>query len=1289
MFGMKRSDAHLVGQVLRGNKEHYAPLVERYLPAVRSVARANAGPWADADDIAQETFVDAYRTLDKLRERSKFAHWLLRIARNKARDWADADRRERQKREMAGESFMGTSKVHTPEERELHALLHAELEAMPPEQREVLALFHLAGHGTREIAGMLDLSHDAVRKRLQRGREALGERMLQRMERPQSQDERGKRAKAISSIAIGSTVAWEVSAATGEWAVAAGWGMGGKIAASVSLCAIATGLFLMGDEPTDVTLAENVSQTADTSSEVDSERVVAEDGASNAAGVEPAASQAAPPLPMGNSVVFGTVYDLDDAPLPDTTVHLALHIAGESPMYQQRSDAGGNFRFEGLPDGNVFYTLWAADSGDQSAATTWEFLMEGHRFNQQFLELKPALPVTGKVLDEAGNPIPDAHVKPSRFRTKSGASFQVETSMSSVLTEAEGMFCIPFLERGEWYFDVSKKGFAPRVIGPVPTGTDAGSIVLLDGLKLSGTAMDSETQQPVAGVEIRSTLLADGPNVAHSAISNAQGRFEVTDLTEGLYNVEVQGNWSATPVRATMSRDAPVSDVVLLAERNAVVRGRVRDAQGRGVAGVEISAPVNGRPTVKSDEEGYYTVYGLGAGQIALQCSELLAEGSSVVLSLAKGEVKEGVDFVLETGERRVVGRVVDSSGKPMAGVRVEVFGQRVNTAPRTQVTDASGNFAITDLIGTNNDTMWVRGHLDGWVSRDLQIGLNRSDQENITLIMERPAGLVGRLVDANGKPMPGVSLALDGVDVRTYAARGAKTSGRGRFGIPHKVPGTYRVVETSQSGTRNYLGEVVLTAGEVKTDLILTYAPGASFEIKGRVVDESGKPMADVQAIIWHGNAQQGGYNTSSGDGVFSCSVPQPGLYTIQLKKGGYNTTLLEDVQADSEGLEAIMMPAGRVSGRVVATNGTPVSTVEIEWRNEQPDDLPGIRTRASTAIVDPEGDFTLLDLPTGTITIEASAEGYAPAFTTVELSSGENRTGVDLRLDTVISPTPEAPEVAPITTSLSGLVLNTRKEPVSGAYIYLNQRPHPTDRSGPARATSGPDGRFVINEVSLGTSRVLAWHKDYAPAGAALSLSDKAVHETTITMVAGGTLEGTLTGGGTALRDAHLSIDSTVLGERFYDNVYPDAKGFFSARHVAAGSTTINVHYKDRWYKFPANVVEGGASRADIDLQVGTSAIDGTLMLDGEPVEGEIAVVLPVPGGGEERFTCNTTRNGRFSIEELPEGPVELEALNDDGGAGRKVIALVAGEPLEVEVEVVRSNDENEEQHPDGADQ
>jgi hypothetical protein len=175
---------------------------------------------------------------------------------------------------------------------------------------------------------------------------------------------------------------------------------------------------------------------------------------------------------------------------------------------------------------------------------------------------------------------------------------------------------------------------------------------------------------------------------------------------------------------------------------------------------------------------------------------------------------------------------------------------------------------------------------------------------------------------------------------------------------------------------------------------------------------------------------------------------------------------------------------------------------------------------------------------------------------------------------------------------------------------------------------------------------------------------------------MAAGGTLEGSLTGSGTALRDAYLSIDSNVLEERFYENVYPGAKGFFSARHVAAGSTTINVHYKDRWYKFPANVVEGGTSRTDIDLQVGTSAIDGTLMIDGEPVEGEITVVLPVLGGDRERFKFNTTRSGRFFIDELPAGPVELEALCEDGGTVRQTIELVAGEDLEFAMEVQRAD-------------
>lgn len=1270
MFGIERSDAHLVNQVLRGKKDHYAPLVERYLPAVRSVARANAGPWADADDIAQETFVDAYRTLDKLREQSKFAHWLLRIARNKARDWADADRRERLKREAAGMVLMDASNEPTPEERETHALLHAELGAMPEEQREILALFHLAGHGTREIADMLGLSHDVVRKRLQRGREALGERMLKRLKEPTNQEERGKRAKAISGIAIAAVTAWDANAGASRWAAAVGWGMGGKIAAGAGICIVAAGAYWMGVPPAIKKTAQPASHAAASSLDNKDEHLEAE-AVGSAAGADPVTSEASSPVSTGNSVVFGTVYDLDDKPLPDTTVHLTLRGEIGSPMLQQRSDAAGSFRFEGLPDGNTFYTLWAATPDGRGAATTWEFLMKEHRFNQQFLEMKPALPVSGTVSDESGNPVAEAYVRPSRFRAHAGESFRLETSMPPVLTEVDGGFLIPFLERGEWYFDVSSKGFAPRLIGPVMTGTDAGTITLSEGLKLSGIALDSETQQPLAGVEVLATFLGDGPKVAPSAISNAQGRFEVGDLSEGSYHLDAQGNWSATPITATITREAPGSGVLLAVSPKGGVRGRVVDTQGNGVAGVEILAPVHGRPTVMSDEEGYYAVYGVGTGTVTLQSGELLADGNRVVLSLTQGEVKEGVDFILESGERRIAGRVVDVSGEPMAGVRVEVFGQRANTGPRTQVADERGKFDIGGLIGTNNDTVWVRGHLDGWISRDLQLRVNRSDQENVTLIMERPAGLVGKLVDSNGKPISGASIVLEGMDMNSYASRGAKTTARGRFGIPHKVPGRYRVAEKTQIGTRNYVGEVVLAAGEVKQDLEFAYTSQSSFAIKGRVLDESGKPMADVSVIVWSGDAQQGGYITTSSEGDFNCTVPRPGLYTIQLEKGEYNTTFLEDVEGDSEGLEVTMMPAARVSGRVVASNGTPVSTFEIEWRNEEANDVPGVRTSASTVVVDPEGDFTLLGLATGTITLEASAEGVGRSSVTLELASGELRKDVELRLEAATSATVEAPEPAQATTSVRGIVLDFHRAPVTGAYIYLNHRPHPTDRSGSARTTSGPDGRFVINEVRLGTSRVLAWHKDHALAGTSLALSDKAVHDSTIIMTTGGTLEGKLTGGGAPLRDAHLSIDSIVLDERFYDNVYPDATGYFSAKHVAAGSTTINVHYKDRWYKFPTEVVEGGISRNNIELQTGTSTINGVLLHDGEGGEGQITVTLPTPGGGQEQFTGSTTRSGRFYFDELPAGTLQIESLSEAGGTARRSVELAEGEVVEVEID------------------
>ena len=71
-FGTKRDDT-IIEKVLAGNDEQFGILVQRYLPTVQAIAYSRLNNLADVDDVTQETF---------LRERRKFAAWLVSIARN-------------------------------------------------------------------------------------------------------------------------------------------------------------------------------------------------------------------------------------------------------------------------------------------------------------------------------------------------------------------------------------------------------------------------------------------------------------------------------------------------------------------------------------------------------------------------------------------------------------------------------------------------------------------------------------------------------------------------------------------------------------------------------------------------------------------------------------------------------------------------------------------------------------------------------------------------------------------------------------------------------------------------------------------------------------------------------------------------------------------------------------------------------------------------------------------------------------------------------------------------------
>ena len=133
---------------------------------------------ADAEDVAQEAFVRAYRHFGKLRDREHFKTWLVRTTWRLAIDRHRSAAR-RQRRELAAEES-GTPAATVEQAalgREFERRLDRALDELPDDLRRVLILAAIEGYDMRETAALLEVPEGTVRSRLHRARKILAEKL--------------------------------------------------------------------------------------------------------------------------------------------------------------------------------------------------------------------------------------------------------------------------------------------------------------------------------------------------------------------------------------------------------------------------------------------------------------------------------------------------------------------------------------------------------------------------------------------------------------------------------------------------------------------------------------------------------------------------------------------------------------------------------------------------------------------------------------------------------------------------------------------------------------------------------------------------------------------------------------------------------------------------------------------------------------------------------------------------------------------------------------------------------
>lgn len=220
----EQSDIELVSASRAGDRNAFGKIVERYQSFVCSVAYGATGNLSLSQDVAQETFVAAWKQLNQLHEPEKLNSWLGGIARNITRNTLRRLGREPVQTAETLEAAqdlpaVGKSPTDHTISREEEAILWRAIERIPENYREPLVLFYREGKSVEQTAALLELSEDAVKQRLSRGRKLLAEEVTGFVESALQNSAPGKAftlgvlaalpifATSAKAAAVGTTVA--------------------------------------------------------------------------------------------------------------------------------------------------------------------------------------------------------------------------------------------------------------------------------------------------------------------------------------------------------------------------------------------------------------------------------------------------------------------------------------------------------------------------------------------------------------------------------------------------------------------------------------------------------------------------------------------------------------------------------------------------------------------------------------------------------------------------------------------------------------------------------------------------------------------------------------------------------------------------------------------------------------------------------------------------------------------------------------------------------------------------
>lgn len=177
-----QNDNEIISQVLNGNSQAYAMLVDRYKNYVFTLALRFTKNREDAEEVSQDIFIKAYRALADFKGNSKFSTWLYTIVNNTCITFLRKKRLETHSLDKEGVFEVADSqdsglRANMVEQKSRTAMVNSAIGLLNPDDAEIITLFYKGEQTLEEIAQILGIETNTAKVRLHRARTRLKEKM--------------------------------------------------------------------------------------------------------------------------------------------------------------------------------------------------------------------------------------------------------------------------------------------------------------------------------------------------------------------------------------------------------------------------------------------------------------------------------------------------------------------------------------------------------------------------------------------------------------------------------------------------------------------------------------------------------------------------------------------------------------------------------------------------------------------------------------------------------------------------------------------------------------------------------------------------------------------------------------------------------------------------------------------------------------------------------------------------------------------------------------------------------